>query len=491
MPTVTAECVRRSTHAWLRAAALCAVASHAVAQSEPTAQSAPTAPAPPPDPAATPSPPTPPAPPPAEPTPAAPAPTTDAQKALEADFAAALASEHDQPAPPEATSAPAAGGLSLIDIAFDLLGAGGGSTASEGELRSLEGGGHDPKNRGFTIQNAELTFSGVVDPYLRGDASIVLQIDERGESIVELEEAYLTSLDLPLNLQLKTGQFFAAFGRLNPIHPHGWDFVDQPVVNSRLLGGEGFRNPGVQLSWLTPLPFFAELVASVHNAQGETAPSFRSTPGELVAGRTLVDRDVRSLRDLVYLLRLRTSFEVGDEVTVIPGLSVLLGPNATADDTRTEIYGADLHAKWKPLSTDHGWPFVAWQTEAMYRRYQAAAVLDGSTVADGRRTLDDYGLYSQLLWGFVRSWQLGVRYDYARGRAGTFTLAGETYSAATDPLRDERHRGAAMLTYYPSEFSKLRLQYNFDHAQFLRNRDAHSVYLQAEILFGAHGAHRF
>jgi hypothetical protein len=448
---------------WLLATALSALASRAVAQTEP----------PPPE------------------SPPAPEPSAAEQKALEADFAAALKSQESPPAPTEPPPAAPAGGLSLIEIAFDLLSAAGGSTAREDEQRDLEAGGHDPKNRGFTIQNVELTFAGVVDPYLRGDANIVLQIDPLGESVVELEEAYLTSLDLPLNLQLKAGQFLGAFGRLNPTHPHGWDFVDQPVVCSRLLGGDGFRNPGLQLSWLTPLPFFAELVASVHNAQGETAPSFRGTPGELVAGRTLVDRDVRSFGDLVYLLRLRTSFDLGDEVTFVPGVSALLGPNASADDTRTEIYGADLYAKWKPLSTDHGWPFVAWQTEAMYRRYRVAAVFDGAVIADGRRTLDDYGLYSQLLWGFARPWQLGVRYDYARGQRSTFTLAGDTYSAATDPLRDERQRGSAMLTYYPSEFSKVRLQYNLDHAQFLRDEDAHSVYVQAEILFGAHGAHKF
>ncbi len=54
-----------------------------------------------------------------------------------------------------------------------------------------------------------------------------------------------------------------------------------------------------------------------------------------------------------------------------------------------------------------------------------------------------------------------------------------------------------VLTYYPSEFSKLRIQYNYDRSAFLTRapfgdpRDASSVYLQFEILFGAHGAHKF
>ncbi len=417
--------------------------------------------------------------------------TPQDQKALEGEFAAALARDKHEPEPaPSAAPRPGAA-LSLLDLSFDLLGAGGGSSASEHEQQSLEAGGHDPKLRGFTIQNVELTFAGVVDPYLRGDANIVLQINPLGESTIELEEAYLTTLDLPFNLQVKAGQFFGAFGRLNATHPHTWDFVDAPVVNSRLLGGDGFRNPGAQLSWLTPLPFFTELTASVHNSQGETAASFRSTPGDVVAGRTLIDRSVRSMGDLVYLVRLRTSFDLGDEVTLVPGLSALFGPNATGLDTHSEIYGADLYMKWKPLRNDQGWPFVAWQSEGIYRRYQAAAVFDKVGLADTRKTLDDWGVYSQLVWGFARPWNFGVRYDYARGEHDAFTLAGVGYDSASDPLRDQRHRISGVLTYYPSEFSKIRLQYNFDHAQFLSAHDAHSIYAQAEILFGAHGAHKF
>ena len=428
---------------------------------------------------------------------ASPTPSEAERQKLEAEFQQAL-SGSDKPASEPAPSSPAPAGaaapsaLRLIDIAFDALGAAGTSTANENDLRKLEAGGHDPKNRGFTVQNVELTLSGVVDPYLRGDSNIVLQIDETGETVIELEEAYLTTLDLPFNLQLKAGQFFTSFGRLNPSHPHTWDFVDQPVINSRLFGPDGLRSQGAQLAWLTPLPFFAELTASVQNAHGETTTSFRNVPGETVAGRVLIERPVESAKDLLYLLRLRTSFDPTEELTLVPGLSALFGPNASGTQTQTQIYGADLYAKWKPLINDQGWPFLAWQTEAMLRRYQAAEVVaDSGAAVEPAALLDDYGLYSQLLWGFARPWVAGVRYDYARGEADEFTLPDGSYSSARDPLRDQRHRFAAVVSYYPSEFSKLRLQYNYDHAQFLSQEDAHSVYLQFEILFGAHGAHKF
>jgi hypothetical protein len=150
-----------------------------------------------------------------------------------------------------------------------------------------------------------------------------------------------------------------------------------------------------------------------------------------------------------------------------------------------------LYVKWKPLINDTGWPFVAWQSEAMLRRYQAAEVLDRGAAIEPQRVLDDYGLYSQLLWGFARPWVVAMRYDRATGEADSFTLPDSSYSSASDSLRDERQRYSAALTYYPSEFSKLRLQYSYDHAQFLSQTGAHSAYLQFEILFGAHGAHKF
>jgi hypothetical protein len=412
------------------------------------------------------------------------------RRALEADFAAALAND----APP-APSAPPSGGTSsplrLLDLSFDLLGAAGLSSAPEADLRRLEGGGHDPKNQGFTLQNVELTFAGVVDPYLRGDAHIVLLIDESGETAIEVEEAYLTSLDLPFNLQLEAGQFFTEFGRLNPTHPHSWDFADQPVINSRMFGPDGLRSPGVQLSWLTPLPFFAELVLSVQNSHGETVTSFRSTPEDSFAGRTLIERDVRGPADLLYLGRLRTSLDVGTELTLVGGLSALFGPNASATDTHTRIYGADFYAKWRPLAANQGWPFIAWQTEVLYRRYQAGEVLGESGALAPPTTLEDAGLYTQLLWGFARPWVTGVRFDRALGESEAFASAEGGYDSRTDALRDSRQRYSAVLSYYPSEFSKLRLQYNFDRAQFLSAGEAHSLFFQFEILFGAHGAHQF
>jgi len=64
-------------------------------------------------------------------------------------------------------------------------------------------------------------------------------------------------------------------------------------------------------------------------------------------------------------------------------------------------------------------------------------------------------------------------------------------SRNSDPYRADRVRISPLLTFHPSEFSRLRLQYNYDDVTFLEGSDAHTVWLGVEILFGAHPAHAY
>lgn len=366
-------------------------------------------------------------------------------------------------------------------MSLDGLFAAGASTAPD--LEALETGAHDPNQRGFTVQNIELTLSGHVDPYFTAIGHLIFGIDRAGESFLEVEEAYLTSTALPANLQLRAGQFFTPFGRLNPQHPHTWAFVDQPLVNGRMFGGDGMRGPGMQLSYLLPLPIYAEAMVALQNSQGETMFSFRNAPEETLFDRTLIEHRVKGIGDLVITPRLATSFNLGDTKTVLLGVSGAFGPNGSGESARTELYGIDLYYKWKPLETVKGWPFVAWQTEVMHRRYDNAAEDDPTTIPDEsvpEEPLRDWGGYTQLTWGFAPRWVAGLRGEYVAGKNGDLT----------DPLRDRRVRISPNLTFFPSEFSKWRLQYNRDD---VASRDdlVHSVFLQWEFLIGAHGAHTF
>ncbi len=376
--------------------------------------------------------------------------------------------------------------LRLIDVSIDILMAAGGSTERDESLGNLQGGGHDPRKRGFTLQNAELSLMAAVDPYFTAEAHIVYFIDPiEGETGVELEEAFATTSNLPWGLQVEAGHFFTEFGRMNPRHPHQWNWLDAPVINTRLFGPDGMRGTGFRVGWLTPLPWFSELHYGVQNAGGETMSSFLANDeffGERpIGGLGFEDRDVRTTEDLVHLLRWHNLWEVSDELTASIGVSGLMGPNASGPDGDTLIYGADFLLKWRPKENERGWPFVVWQTELMKREYG----VDPSNPAFITDELEDWGLYSELLVGFTKGWAAGVRYDYATGSGDS--VGGRD----ADPFRDDRHRISPILIWQVTEFSRLRLQYNYDEADHLESGHAHSVWFGLEVMFGAHPAHTY
>jgi len=400
---------------------------------------------------------------------------TEADLAAAAEAAAAAAVDTSTAGPPPVAIVTGAAGKNFLNLSLDGLIAAGTSTSND--IGALQTGGHDPTQRGFTVQNVEAVLEGAVDPYFRGQANIVMQIDANGETVVELEEAYATSTSLPLGLQLKAGQFFTELGRLNPTHPHSWDFVDQPLVNGRFFGPDGLRSVGARLSWLMPTDFYSEALLTVQNSQGETLSSFRSVPGETLFGREIQPREVASATDLLIVPRYTTSFDLSDTKTILLGASAALGPNGTGGKGRTRIYGLDGFWKWKPVNAFKGFPFVKVQGEVM-RRSVAVDATDDEALP--RATFEDWGSYVQVSWGYKPGHVLGLRLDRVAGDQGD----------AVDLSLAPRWRLSPAMTWFPTEFSKLRLQYNFDRSDAFR-RDEHSLWLQLEFLLGAHAAHKF
>ena len=359
-----------------------------------------------------------------------------------------------------------------------LISAGTSSEDNEG-IESLQGGGHDPKQRGFNFQQAELSFAGEVDPYFKGEAHILFLEDD-----VELEEAFITSTALPGNTELKLGHYLTEFGRMNASHPHTWRWVDQPVVIGRFFGPDGSRAPGARVLWHTPLPWCSDVSFGAQNADNETMASFLGETShhhddegeeeegeEAIGGFPRADREAEDFDDLVFSARMQNRFGLSDDTGALLGFSGMVGPNAAGEDTQSAIYGADFTVTWEPDDHGHGWPFVEWQSEVIRRDYEAD------------EDLEDWGLYSQLLYGFTPGWAAGLRVEYATGDGEGPEPREE------DDARDDRLRLSPLLAYHPSENSRVRLQYNFDDADHLEDGDAHTVWLAFEFLFGAHPSH--
>lgn len=318
----------------------------------------------------------------------------------------------------------------------------------------LLAGGHDPRNSGFNLQAVELGIAGAVDPYFRFDGNFVFT-----EEGVEIEEVYATSLSLPWNLQVRAGKFFTRFGRINPTHPHSWEFLDQVLVLGKFFGGDGNRGLGFELSVLLPLPWFVEIFGSMTGASGQ------STARSFYGGS---DQSVDGLRDFQYTLALKQFFPLGDDLSLLWGLSAAFGPNPTGPSNRTDLYGTDLYLKYRPIRKAASL-LLALQAEWMLRRRQVPGTV-----------LQDHGLYAQLLCRFAPRWTVAGRYEYVAG-------------VTDDPLDPDwnglRQRVAASLTFYPTEFSRLRLQYDVDRPSW--RGGYHGLMLGFEFMVGAHGAHAF
>jgi hypothetical protein len=253
---------------------------------------------------------------------------------------------------------------------------------------------------------------------------------------------------------------------MNATHPHSWDFADQPFVFTRMFGAEGLRGLGAEASILLPVSWHAELSGSVMEAAGEdTARSFYGAD----------DLGVGSLRDLLYTTALKQFFPLSDRWSLLVGVSGAFGPNPTGRDNHTDVYGVDIYLKYRPIDEPEP-TVVSLQAEALYRRRQVPDDL-----------LSDYGGFAQVLWRFAPRWATAARYEYG---SPAYNLNG---AVAIDPLDPEwtrfRHRVSGDLSFYPTEFSRLRLQVDRDLPRF-RN-SVWEGFLAAEVLIGAHGAHAF
>jgi len=355
-----------------------------------------------------------------------------------------------------------------------------GFAAFSDDKRLRQTGAHDLNKNGFGLQQLELNIGASVDPFARFDANLVFS-----QFGVELEEAYGTTLSLPWGLQARGGQFLQRFGRKNPTHPHSWSFVDQPLVNGKFFGSEGSRGLGAELSWLTPLPWYAEVVVSVHDAAGACcARSF------LGAAPT------KNVLDISTLASLKQFFAVNDDLALVVGLSGLVGPNTAGRMTRSEIYGADLYLRYRPITDPNRTTFTL-TVEGMHRRRQTAGDV-----------LTDSGMYAEAALQFLLQYEVAARVEWVQGAGSWNQFLQDPTSPhvdVVDPLDpDWTHdavRTSVAATYMPTHFSRVRLQ----GAMTLPGRDVpaigldpkqagtpvYSAFVSFEVLVGEHPAHRY
>ncbi len=400
---------------------------------------------------------------------------------------------------------------------------------------------HETHGLRFDMQEFELAFQSNIDPYIRGECFLAL-----GLHSVEIEECFLRTVALPWNLQAKLGSFYAEFGRFNTQHfLETQPFVDMPLVNRRFWGGEQWRGLGFEVSWITPLPWFSELVFDMITAGNEVSLNV-----PLQATETLAD--------FVHLINFKQFFPLSDTWSILWGLSMVVAPNnarghygastghghdahqtdgsmslfrdaqCTIDcntydngigigigelnlDDHSHFFGSDLYVKWRDHATIRS---VALQSEYIMRHSNVGG--------------DDYresGFYTQIMARLSKHWEIAGRFDLIGLFSSKPSAHGhDDYASHASPATDDmptddmptddmptddmhaddmllldftpvvQQRIGGAISYYFSEFQRWRLQYNYDiykPAMMAHDRNVHEVFLQYQFVMGAHGAHPF
>jgi hypothetical protein len=319
---------------------------------------------------------------------------------------------------------------------------------------------------GLHCQAVDIEITSNVDVYLQ--SKVVFGASENEG--LGLEEAYLTSLRMPIPMLLRGGMMLNTFGRYNLFHLHHMAFAENPLILNQIFGPK-LREVGLEASYLLPLGWYSEMLAGVLNGNN----------------RLLFDSN--EAKQLAYLFHFDNFWEFSDETALRLGCSYLYGDkglqyaedipfDSTISKITSRTWGIDFHLKWKPLR---------------YGRYRSL-VIEGEYVnttlnIDGQVTNPLHGYYVQSLYQFGLRWWLQGRYEW-------FNRAHELhyyfYSPAEINIDSSKdftgNRISIALAYVPTEFSAYRLQYN--RLQFAKHKEQQLI-LQVNVTIGSHPAHKY
>lgn len=400
-----------------------------------------------------------------EPPPAAPAPPRDYQ--LD-DRSRGIYAATASPLTPYSLTKQATPGLMNPAISLILDTEYYHSNLSQQQLQSLSAPGFinpltSSFDEGFNLRQLELGFFAPVDPYFNLYAT--LPITDNG---IELEEAYFVTTSLPAGLQVKGGKFKSGFGRFNAFHPHAWDFVDAPVVYQLFFGGdgEGLIEKGVQVTYLPNLPIYTILGAEILQGDNDTLLGPDGGPH-------------------AYTGFLKSSLDIGSNHSVLFGGSVVGGKTNTTSfapntvlEADTILWDLEFTYKWKPSR----WRSFILQSEYL-RRPQWGNLTNTVTSTTQSLNRNQDGFYVQGLYQIDR-WRVGARFDRMAIFKDEVVLAGQNQHYSGQP-----YRWTGALEFNPTEFSRIRLQYEYDKSD--PNKLNQVLFLQFLLAVGAHGAHSY
>lgn len=362
------------------------------------------------------------------------------------------------------------GGVLFPHVHFDAIF--GDSTA---DPSTLVIGHHDPDREGWTISNIEFGASLRTGEYFEAFGTYAAKIDLDDQWQGEYEEWFGKLKNLPGGFELRGGRYYNRFGLHNTYHPHGFDWSDQYLVSGRFLGEDALTSIGGEVTWTLPVSW-----TSLINVSVGVAPELEEEKHAEPAVEPLFEAEGATFDDVITAVNWTNLYNYNDFHQFRAGLSGAWGENLWGKTT--QVYGAHFEYQWRENGFEAGGSYFRWRTEAMIRSFDAVSGhLPGEEAPEEEKhedheekprdgSLDEFGMYTSLLYGLHNGLEFGLRGEYVSGIA--------------EAGLDERFRVSPGVTYYVNQARtlKLRLQYNYDHSNSFGNE--HSVWAQVGFNWG-------
>ncbi|MFQ5797451.1 MAG: hypothetical protein ACE5H0_02020 [Bacteroidota bacterium] len=321
------------------------------------------------------------------------------------------------------------------------------TTDAEGEIRI--------DDRPF-LRSVEVDLRAPVDPYAEAVAILAVE-DEAGIGFeVDPEEVYgiLKRLPIletaPLGLKVKVGKYRAALGVNNRLHLHDVPWTTRPLVVSKYLGTEhgdffesGYNPIGIDFDFFLPSPI-----------PGSTLEMNL----DVVRAGELAFSEERGATQPAYLGHLNWFKDWNNEHFLTLGLSGYYERARAVP--RTRLLGADITYKWRPAERGSFRSFVA-----------GGELFVGDHQFESGRRRNPVGWFTyaqyQLSWWLY----IGARFDRVEEP--------DDPSLATTAW-------AGYLSYYTSEFLRLRFGYEHRKSDFPGSTPLNTMLFEINFVFGSH-----
>ncbi|MFC2134459.1 hypothetical protein ACFLTH_07555 [Bacteroidota bacterium] len=321
---------------------------------------------------------------------------------------------------------------------------------------------------GFNYKEICVEMTSNVDIYLQAKVALSAEKDHG----VGAEEAYVTTLTLPIPVIFRAGLMFNTFGRHNLYHAHHMAFVERPMIHQQVFGSK-LREVGIEASYLLHFPWYADVTVGILN--GDNTYLFNSNENRHFAYLAHFD-NVADLSDEI-TLRMGGSYLFGRRgLNYIDNVTLPIGPDTSKISSK--VWGIDFHLKWKPME---------------YGRYHSF-VLQGEYInstldVNDSSTKPLHGFFVQALGQVGLRWWLQARYDWFNRSQDLHRFFPQPMNFNFNNAEDfNGRRWSVGIAYVPTEFSAYKIQYN---NLKLGDQTENQIVVQLNVTIGSHPAHKY